>query len=142
MADSIDTLLDYIVQRYTVPDELVDIDLTAQASEDGAEIEAEKRDALQREAAFANRLRGPFREGLIEAYRLGDAELALDDRDRQQNDMADALIRYLVGFDLAESRTQQTDPQHYIYYVSVTWDRLREVANAAGVDLDRALQSA
>lgn len=142
MADSIDTLLNHIVRTYTVPDELVDIDLTAQASEDGAEIEAEKRDAQEREMAVANRLRDSFRRGLAEAYQRGDDELALDDRDPEQNAVADALIRYLVAFDLAESRTEQTDPQHYIYYVAVTWGRLRDVAASVGIDLDQALAAA
>jgi hypothetical protein len=53
--------------------------------------------------------------------------------------MADAMIGFLVSFELAASRSEETEPMHYRYTVTVDWDRLRQVAADVGVDLDRAL---
>ena len=142
MPDRIRRLLDYIVTQYVVPDEQIDIDLNAPSSESGAEIESEKRDAAEREADRAGELADAFRQGLLLAYRArvaGQAEIALDDRKPDEDRMADALIRFLVSFDLAASRTEETEPLHYVYHVAVDWEGLATVARDADVDLDRAL---
>jgi hypothetical protein len=131
-------LLDHIVRQYAVLDELRAVDLDAASSESGAAIESGKKEAARREVERANQLAEAFDRGLALAYRT--RELALDDRDPEQNRIADALIFFLVRFDLATSRTEETEPLHYTYHVSVDWDRLGEVARAAGVDLDRLLQ--
>ena len=143
MPDHIRQVLDHIVAQYVVRDEQKDIDLNAPAAEPGDAIESDKRQAARREADRAAELADPFRQGLILAYRArvaGRAEIALDDRDPAEDRIADALIRFLVSFDLATSRTEESEPLHYVYHVAVDWDRLREVAGATGVDLDRALE--
>ncbi len=143
MPDRIRRLLDYIVVQYVVQDEQKDIDLNASPAEPGAAIESDKREAARREADRAGELADAFREGLILAHRervAGRPEIALDDRQPEEDRMADALIRFLVSFDLAASRTEETEPLHYVYYVAVDWDRLDDVARAAGVDLDRPLR--
>jgi hypothetical protein len=92
--------------------------------------------------ARADELADAFNQGLLAAYRAnqaGDNELVLDDRDPEENRMADALIGFLVSFELATSRSEETDPMHYQYTITVDWDRLRAVAHNAGVDLNRAL---
>jgi hypothetical protein len=142
VAEPIRELLSYIVVQYAVEDEQKDVDLNANAAEDGSEIEAEKREAAQREIERADQLAEPFNRGLVAAYRAhqsGVSELALDDRDPDENEMADALIGFLVSYELASSRSEETEPLHYRYFVSVDWNRLRSVADAAGVDLERAL---
>jgi hypothetical protein len=141
--DRIRRLLDHIVAQYVVRDEQKDIDLNAPSTESGEELESEKREAAQREASRAGELADPFRQGLVLADRAraaGRAEIALDDRRPDEDRIADALIRFLVSFDLATSRTEESEPLHYVYHVAVDWDRLGEVARAAGVDLDQALR--
>ena len=143
MPDRIRRLLDYIVAQYVVRDEQKDIDLNAPPTESGAEIESEKRDAAERGADRAGELADAFRQGLVLAYRAraaGQAEFALDDREPDEDRMADALIRFLVSFDLAASRTEETEPLHYVYHVAVDWQRLGAVAQEAGVDLETALR--
>jgi hypothetical protein len=141
VADDLRKLLDHIVRRYVVPDELVGIDLEASASDRGEAIETDKRRAVRREIERADNLAGAFSRGLARAHaRNGD--IVLDDRNPEENQEADALIGFLVSHDLASSRTEETEPMHYRYYVAVDWDRLGEVARAAGVDLDQALRRA
>lgn len=142
MADGIRKLLNYIVNRYVVSDARKSVDLDATAREPATSIEANKRQIVRREEDRANDLADAFAQGLRLAYqrfRMGGNELRLDDRKPEENAMADALIQFLVSYDLAASHTQVTEPGHYSYYISVNWDRLNQVASAAGVDLDRAL---
>ena len=143
MPDRIRRLLDHIVAQYVVQDEQKDIDLNASASESGADIESEKLDVAEREVDRAGSLADAFREGLILAYRArgaGRAEIALDDREPAEDQMADALIRFLVSYDFAASRVEETEPLHYVYHVTVDWDRLATTARDAGVDLDGTLR--
>ena len=142
MAEPIRELLDYIVVNYAVEDEQKDIDLNANAVETGHEIESEKREVAEREIERADELADSFTRGLVAAYRTsqnGEAEIVLDDRDPEENRMADALIGFLVSFGLAGSRTEETEPMHYRYFVAVDWERLRKVADDAGVNLEQAL---
>lgn len=143
MADRVQTVLDYIVNQYVVRDEQKEVDLHAAPSESGADIEADKKVAVRREADRADDLADSFRRGLVLAHQAranGQDELSLDDRDPEQNQLADALISFLVRYDLAASETEEIEPLHYRYLISVDWDRLGDVARAADVDLDRALQ--
>ncbi|MFL5758793.1 MAG: hypothetical protein ACJ789_03590 [Thermomicrobiales bacterium] len=136
-------LLDYIVSHFVLHDELVSIDLDASASEAGDSIETEKRQAARRDHARADELAGAFAEGLARANdsrAAGQDELTLDDRDPKQNQIADALIQFLVSHHLAASRSEPTTEYHYVYSIAVDWEKLGEVANAAGIDLERAIQ--
>jgi hypothetical protein len=138
-------LLDYIVASYVVVDEQKDIDLNAPATEAGNDLASEKVEVAERERQRAAALAEPFRQGLLAAYRMrrmGRDELPLDDRVPDENAMADALIRFLVSFDLAESRTEETEPMHYVYNVRIDWQKLGAVAQRAGIDLDAALAPA
>jgi hypothetical protein len=142
VADPFAELLDAIVRDYVITDAQKDIDLNAPADEGGGTIEAEKQriaTGAQEQARFRQ---GDFRRGLIlafEAQGTGHPEIRLDDRDAKQNAIADALITYLVRFDLAESRSEETEPGHYDYFISVNWDALYDVANNLGIDLPAAL---
>ena len=145
MADPFAELLDSIVRDYVITDAQKDIDLNATADEDAAVIEAEKRQIVEDASAQARGLLPSFRTGLIvafEAQGIGKPEIQLDDRDAEQNAIADALIMYLVRFDLAESRSEETEPNHYDYFISVNWDPLYQVATDAGIDLPAALARA
>ena len=141
MADEVRRLLDQIVNRYVVRDEQRAIDLDAAASEAGADIESDKREAVRRETDRADALADAFHDGLIAAYtadRRGEP-LVLDDRDPEQNRRADALIQFLVSYELATSHTETTEPMHYTYAITVDWARLNAFAADAGIDLAAAL---
>ena len=142
MADEVRKLLDYIVAHYVVRDEIRSIELDATPREPGEVIEQDKKDVVRREEGRAESLADAFARGLALAHggrSLGQAEVVLDDRDPEQDRMADALIRFLVSHDMAASRTEETEPRHYTYHVAIDWDRLADVAREADVDLERAL---
>jgi hypothetical protein len=145
VADAFAELLGFIVRNLVITDAQKDVDLNATADEEAATIEAEK-DRIVRDAEEQARTLYPaFRSGLVlafEAQGIGHPEIRLDDRDAEQNAIADALIRYLVGFNLAESRSEETEPGHYDYFVSVNWDPLYRLAEEADVDLPAALAQA
>src|SRR5215204_1053713 len=120
-------------------DELIDVDLLATASEEGQAIEAEKHQIVARETDQARQMRESFRVGMTTSYRLtqnGGQELRLSDQDPVENSVADALIRYLVSFGLASSRTEEAALNHFVYYLSVDWDRIRAIASGIGIDFD------
>ncbi|MGE3797198.1 MAG: hypothetical protein AB7G88_05085 [Thermomicrobiales bacterium] len=145
MADELDKLYDHIVRQYVMKDELIDVDLTANASEEGEAIENTKNQVVVRETDHARQMRESFRAGLSTAWQLsqnGNGELRLSDQDPIENSIADALIRYLVSFGLAGSRTEQVDETSYVYHVSVDWDRLHEIASRIRIDLPQALARA
>lgn len=143
VADEAKKLLDYIVRRYVVHDELVAIDLDASASDLGQSIETEKQSAARREMQRADDLADDFAEGLARASDLrgaGQNELALDDRNPTENRIADAMIGFLVSYHLASSHTEETDAGHYVYYIAVDWDRIKHIADEAGLDLAQAVR--
>lgn len=145
MADEIRQILNHIVSTYVVEDEVRSIDRDAPNSSDGDAIETDKIEAVRREEERAHQLAASFESGLHRAWhrsRMGGHEIALDDRNQDDNRIADALIQLLVRFDLAGSRTEQTDSRHYTYYIAVDWPRLRDVAGEADVDLDGVLTAA
>jgi hypothetical protein len=145
VADPFAELLESIVRDYVITDAQKDVDLNATADEDAAVIEAEKRHIVDDASRQARELQPSFRTGLVlafEAQGIGTSEIRLDDRDAEQNAIADALIMYLVRFDLAESRSEETEPGHYDYFISINWDPLYQVATDAGIDLPAALARA
>ncbi|HET9662577.1 MAG TPA: hypothetical protein VFP05_19770 [Thermomicrobiales bacterium] len=141
MAGSLDQLYQHIVQAFALKDDLIDIDLNANASESGGDLSEAKQEALDREKAVAGQLESSFRSGIAKAQAAGNAEIALSDQDPIQNKEADALIRYLVSYGLASSRSEETPPG-YTYFIAINWDKLRQVAAGANIDLDAALASA
>ena len=62
----------------------------------------------------------------------GSAEVPYDSREPVQNQMADLLIQYLVRPGYAEVRTDEPEPEHYVYYLKVDWQRLRALAEEQG----------
>lgn len=110
MADPFAELLDTIVRDYVIADAQKDVDLNAAADIRAENIEAQKRDIVADAEETSRRLGPSFRTGLIlafEAQGVGKPEIRLDDRNPEQNAIADALIMYLVRFDLANSRARK-----------------------------------
>ncbi|MFM9105566.1 MAG: hypothetical protein ACKOWF_02570 [Chloroflexota bacterium] len=135
-------LLDAIVADLVVGDELKDIDLNAPASESAREIDAEREAVIRRESAAAAPSAPAVDAGLRAAWaerQAGNPSIALDDRDPAADQMASALIRYLVSYGLAESSSADTGGNHYVYTVTVNWERLAEFAAGNGIDLEAAL---
>lgn len=137
VADDIRRLLDYIVRSFVLHDEMVEIDQDAPASEHGESIDSDKRRAARRELDRADELASDFGKGMARAH---DGIVVLDDRNPDENAIANALIYFLVRNNLATSRAVETEPGHYRYRVILDRPRLQEVANAAGVDLDQAVR--
>ena len=145
MADAFSALLDTIVRDLVIVDAQKDVDLNSAPDIDGGTIETQKAEIVASSEARAAELEGAFRTGIVLAYEAqgtGHPEISLDDRQSEQNAIADALITYLVRYDLAESRSEATDPGHYIYFISVTWGGLYQFAEAKGIELPAALADA
>ncbi len=144
LADDLNKLFEHIVRSIAVHDELLDVDFDAASSEQGDSIQAEKQNIVARESDQARKMRESFHIGLTTLYRLRGTdtpELRLSDQDSVENSIADALIRYLVSFDLAESRTEEPIPGKYVYHLSVNWDALQSVASEIDLDLEACLDA-
>jgi len=137
VADDLRKVLDHIVRTYVVRDELVSIDQEASASDRGASIDSDKRRATRREFDRADDLADAFCRGVA---RSNSGVIVLDDRKKDENEMADALIHFLVRTDLATSRSVATEPNHYRYQIMINWPKLETVAREAGVDLNNAVR--
>ena len=87
----------------------------------------------------ARRRLGTFKVALEDAYRRsgGDPrrEVPFDSADPQQDAAVDTLIQYLVRTGMAEVRTEEPQPGHYVYALTVEWDRLRRLAESTGHSL-------
>ncbi|MDQ2651887.1 MAG: hypothetical protein M3Z20_02485 [Chloroflexota bacterium] len=145
MADAFAALQDAIVRDLVIVDAQKDVDLNSAPEIDGNVIEEQKTEIATSAEARASQLADAFRTGIVLAYEAqgtGHPEISLDDRKSEQNTIADALITYLVRYDLGESRSEETDPGHYIYFISVTWGALYQFAEANGIDLPAALADA
>ena len=145
MADAFSALLDAIVRDLVIVDAQKDVDLNSASDVDGDVLESQKSEIVATAEARAAELGDAFRNGIVLAYEAqetGHSEISLDDRDAEQNAIADALIAYLVRYDLGESRSEETVPGHYIYFVSVIWGALYQFAEAHGIDLPAALADA
>ncbi|MCM8748491.1 hypothetical protein NET02_04985 [Thermomicrobiaceae bacterium CFH 74404] len=142
MADEVQRLLHYIAEHYTGLEEAKDVERSA-AAETAEEIIAGQRRVMRKERALADRLARPFQRGLhraYAAYRAGGNAISLDDRDPEENQIAEALIHFLVGPGLAHSMTRETEPMHYTYIITINWARLAALAHEANVDLDALLK--
>ncbi len=144
MTDEVQRFLHYIAEHYTGREEAKDIERSA-AAETADEIVAGQRRVMRKERALADRLARPFQRGLRRAYaahRAGGDAISLDDRDPEENQMAEALIHFLVGPGLARSMTRETEPMHYTYIITINWEKLAVLAHEANIDLEALLKSA
>lgn len=138
MADDLQKLLRYIVERPLLRSEQLDAERNATAVQD---VEQEVGGIAEDSRNHAERLGPAFAHGLRAAAQAG-GPLVVDDTDPTGNDIADAFARFLVTTNLASSQSSDLSEGHYRYSFEVNWQRLREVAAGAGVDLDAALRNA
>lgn len=138
MAEGMERLLNVLIEREILRLEEKNVELNA-----GPRVSAETVDTNQtieadRERQRARDLGGAFAAGLRRAYAAqghGEHEIALDDRRQDENAMADALVQFLVRPHFATSHTDRSEPNHYIYRITVDWDRLHRLADEAGIEL-------
>ena len=142
MADDLNKLLRHIARNYTGPQEIKELeredpDISAE------QLRHQRERVLRDEERRADELADAFRAGVLQSHEAqlagGDA-ISLDDRDPEQNRIADALVHFLVGPGMATSRTRATDPQQYIYTIWIDWPGLRSVAREIQIDLNESMK--
>jgi hypothetical protein len=142
VADDVEKLLRFIARRYVAREEILEIERDATAADEGHEIVADQRRAIQTEEQRAVEMADAFREGLRRAdaaRRVGGNAISLDDRKPEDDRIADALIHFLVRSDIASSTTRETEQHRYIYTIAVNWDALDRVSHDAKVNLSEVL---
>ena len=133
MAADWNKLLKYIVRNLVMPTAGAEAQLEASAVTDvGAELEAINEDLSE----DAKKLAPAFAHGMELALRT-EGPVTLDDSNPEHSDVVSALVRYLVSTDLAESQSSQLADGHYLYTFEINWPRLLEVAQKAGVSIER-----
>ena len=144
MPNDVEKLMRHIVREYLAPQDAVNIDLDATASDGGDALAQDKERAERAEQYRAERLAEAFRDALRRAdaaYRAGGSGISLDDRKDEENLQADALVHFLVRARLATSTARESDEGHYIYMISIDWDALERVAREARANLPSILGS-
>jgi hypothetical protein len=100
------------------------------------DIQEEQQRAERSELAEAQRELHDFRSAMTDVRQRGGtdgrAEVPYDSRDQIQNAAADLLIQYLVRPGYAEVRTDEPQPGQFVYYITVDWPGLRELAETQG----------
>lgn len=142
VADGIDRLLHALIEREIVRMDQKNVQLTAGPRVSAETVDANQVIEVERERHRASELAPAFADGLRRAHaaqQAGTGDLVLDDRRADENAIADALIQFLVRPQLATSHSEQTEPNHYLYHVSIDWPRLQQLARDAGLDLDAEL---
>ena len=116
--------------------EAVEREMQATGRRSLADVQQDQQRAERDELAEARREVDVFRAALADAHKHGGsdgrAEVPYDSRDPAESAAADILIQYLVRPGYAEVRTEEPEPEHYIYNVRVDWPRLRELARQQG----------
>jgi hypothetical protein len=129
------TLLDALT-RDRLETEAVERELSANARRSLAEVHESQHRAERSELAEARSELDEFRAAIADARRRAGhnerAEVPYDSRSAEQDAAADVLIQYLVRPGYAEVRTEEPEPEHYVYYIRVDWPRLRSLAQGQG----------
>ena len=114
----------------------VEREMQATALRSMADVQEDQQRAERSELAEARRELHDFRSAMADVRQRanpdGQAEVPYDGRDPVQSAAADVLIQYLVRPGYAEVRTEEPQPGQYVYYITVAWPRLRELADAQG----------
>jgi hypothetical protein len=116
--------------------EAVEREMQATALRSLADVQQDQQRAERSELAEARRELDDFRSALADVRQRGNpdgqGEVPYDSRDSVQNEAADVLIQHLVRPGYAEVRTEEPQPGQFVYYITVDWPRLRELAEAQG----------
>ena len=116
--------------------EAVERELMTTSRRSLADLQQDQQRAERDELAEARGELADFRAALEDVRtrggRDGSTEVPYDSREPVQNQMADLLIQYLVRPGYAEVRTDEPEPEHYVYYIRIDWQRLRALAEEQG----------
>jgi hypothetical protein len=116
--------------------EAVEREMQATARRSLADVQEAQQRAERDELAEARRELTDFRAALSDVRERGGqdgtTEVPYDSRDATQNQAADVLIQYLVRPGYAEVRTEEPQPEQYVYFIRVDWPRLRALAESQG----------
>ena len=116
--------------------EAVELERLATSRRSLADVQQDQQRIERDELAEARGELDEFRAALSDARErggpAGEAEVPFDSRDAAQNQAADVLIQYLVRPGYAEVRTEEPQPEQYVYYIRVDWPRLRDLAESIG----------
>jgi hypothetical protein len=107
-------------------------EMQATARRSLADVQHDQERAERSELAEARSELDEFRTALADASERGKPEVPYHSDDPAQNAAADVLIQYLVRPGYADVRTEEPQPGQYVYYITVDWPRLRELAKAHG----------
>jgi hypothetical protein len=117
----------------------VERELSATSRTSLAEVQQAQDKVERDELAEARRELDAFRAALFDAWQRAagrdGAEVPYDSRDAAQDAAADVLIQYVVRPGYAEVRTEEPQPDRYVYHIRVDWDRLRALAEEQGQPL-------
>jgi hypothetical protein len=138
MPDTTRRLLDHLIRTRLLPVEQRQAELVATSETDDT-LPATTQRLLELEQTSANELADAFTAGLARAAAQRDRPLTLDDHQPEENQIADALIRFLVRANLAEVTSETLAPDHYRYSLTVDWSALDAVAHEADTSLDELL---
>jgi hypothetical protein len=116
--------------------EVAEVEMNSRARRNPADVEHEQdriaheqRDEARRELeAFA----GALRDARRRSGESGRDEVAYDAAHAEQNDQADLLIQYLVRPGYAEVRTEEREPGHHIYILTIDWAGLEALSVESG----------
>ena len=115
--------------------EAVEREMQATARRSLAEVQQDQQRAERDELAEARRELDDFRAAIDDVRRRGGdghSEVPYDSRNPKQSAAADVLIQYLVRPGYAEVRTDEPEPNQYVYYIRVDWPRLKQLAAEQG----------
>lgn len=128
-------LLDALT-RDRLETEAVERELVSSSRRSLADVHEAQEKAEHDELAEARNELSDFRAAMEDirsrAGSDGTSEVPYDGQQPVENHMADVLIQYLVRPGYAEVRTEEPEPEHYVYYVRVDWTRLRALAEEQG----------
>jgi len=128
------TLLDALT-RDRLGVEAIEREMQATARRTMADVQQDQQRAEHDELAEARRELDDFRMAIADVHQRGGprgAEVPYDSREATQNQAADVLIQYLVRPGYADVRTDEPEPEHFVYYIRVDWPRLQGLAEAQG----------
>ena len=112
-------------------------EMQASAPRSLADVQEDQQRAERSELAEARRELDDFRAAMADVRERGEPDgssrgAVRQPRVRAKDAAADVLIQYLVRPGYAEVRTEEPQPGQYVYYITVAWPRLRELADAQG----------
>jgi hypothetical protein len=116
--------------------EATGLELEAGSRRSMAEVRQEQERLGSEQVAESRRELEAFRAALRDARSRsgedGSSEAAYDCAYKEQDEMVDLLIQYLVRPGYAEVREEEPEPEHHVYYLSIEWERLRTLAAERG----------